>query len=145
MSLTSAGTWTHAEWAGFTLIVRLFNCFNMLRVFFFKACNWQFVRPHSPGLLMSPGHERWSITCPLLPTTDSTPNKQQVLLFQTLTPPLYTETHKHCENIPSQTLTTEQPFSSSYCCVSVFGVATINDDIPGFEKRNLRKNKCTRS
>lgn len=30
----------------------------------------------------------------------------------------------------------------TYCCISVFRVATIDDDIPGLKKRNLRKNKC---
>lgn len=38
---------------------------------------------------MSSWHERGSITCPFLSTTDSTADKQQALLFQTLTPPLH--------------------------------------------------------
>lgn len=42
-----------------------------------------------PGLYVSSRHKRRSITGPFLSTTDSTANKQQALLFQTLTPPLH--------------------------------------------------------
>ena len=54
-----------------------------------------------------------------------------------------TETHEYWENILNyiQRFTTTQGFSVTYCCVSVLRVATINDDIPSFKKRNLKKKK----
>lgn len=43
----------------------------------------------SPGLFVSSRHQRGSIARPLLSTADSTADKQQALLTQTLTPPLH--------------------------------------------------------
>lgn len=48
---------------------------------------------------MPPWHEGWSITCTFFSTTDSTANKQQAFLFQSLTPPLRSRnTTGQCEH-----------------------------------------------
>lgn len=54
---------------------------------------WQFTKRHkvwevSPGLLVSPWHERGSIARPFLPAADSAADEQQPFLLQTLTTPL---------------------------------------------------------
>lgn len=62
---------------------------------------WQFMKHHkvweiSPGLLVSPWHERGSVARPFLPTTDSATDEQQPFLFQTLTTPLNDSKHRSC-------------------------------------------------
>lgn len=101
---------------------------------------------NSPGLFMSTRHEWGSITRPFLSTTDSAADKQEALLFQTLTPPLYarnTNTMRTSTNRNKRFIAKLFFPPTTYCCVVVFRVAAVDDDIPSLKERNLKNNKCS--
>lgn len=83
------------EWLSYTVIVM--RCTTSLRVMTgHTECE------NSPGIFMSSWHKRGSVTGPILSTTDSTANKQQPFLFQTLATPLYSRNTQVLWNMLSQ-------------------------------------------
>lgn len=92
----------------------------------------------SPGLLVSSWHEGGSITCPFFSATDSAANEQQPFLFQTLTAPLNDRNTGAENGLCSVRSAVQKRFSVTYCCISVLRVATVDDDVPGLEQRNLK-------